>query len=69
MVAAASLMFGVNLLRIAIIAVATRHLGRDGYEVSHRIVGSGVVLIAAAIGFVVAYRIVASYAGRAGAVS
>jgi exosortase/archaeosortase family protein len=66
MVAAATLVFTVNLLRIAVIAVATRHLGRDGYELSHRIIGSGIVLVAAAVAFMLAYRIVAAYADRGG---
>ncbi|HWJ98636.1 MAG TPA: archaeosortase/exosortase family protein [Acidimicrobiales bacterium] len=60
--AAAATMFTINLGRIVLIAVATRQFGRDGFEVSHRVVGSGIVLAAATVAFVVAYRIVARYA-------
>lgn len=62
MALAATCMFVINLMRIAVIAVSTYNWGRDGYEVTHRVVGSGIVLVAATVAFVVAYRTVANFA-------
>jgi len=40
----------VNQLRILLIAVASAAWGRDGYEISHRVVGSGLVIASVALG-------------------
>lgn len=55
--------FAVNLLRIVIIAVATSTYGFDGYEVSHRIIGSAVTVVGACVAFIVTFRVVAQAAG------
>jgi len=46
----------VNQLRILIIALSTSWWGRDGYELSHRLVGSGLVLLSVAMGVSLVWR-------------
>ena len=63
-VLAVAAVFAVNLVRILLIAVSTSHFGLDGYEVSHRIVGSAVTVAGACVAFMVTYRVVSSVAHR-----
>jgi len=62
MAAAALALVVINLLRIAMVGIAAWRFGKDGYEISHRIVGSGLVIAASVTAFVLAFRIVAKHA-------
>jgi exosortase/archaeosortase family protein len=46
----------VNQLRLLVIALATAWWGRDGFEVSHRLVGSGLVLLSVAVALSFVWR-------------
>lgn len=46
----------VNQLRLLVIALATARWGRDGFEVSHRLVGSGLVLLSVAAALSLVWR-------------
>lgn len=45
-----------NQLRLLVIALSTAWWGRDGFEVSHRIVGSGLVLVSVVVGLALVWR-------------
>lgn len=62
--AAAAIVFAVNLGRILLIAVVTANFGVDGYEVSHRVIGSAVTVAGACAAFALTFRIVSASAGR-----
>lgn len=61
---ASAIVFVVNLGRILLIAVMTANFGVDGYELSHRIVGSAVTVAGACIAFALTFRIVSGSARR-----
>lgn len=64
--AAAAIVFAVNLGRILLIAVVTARFGVDGYELSHRIVGSAVTVAGACLAFALTFRIISTSARRRG---
>ena len=54
----------VNVARIAMICVATRHWGPGGFELTHRVVGSALIMSAMAASLVVGARLLSSQASR-----
>lgn len=61
----AAVLFAVNVVRIAVIAGATRRWGADGFAVSHRVIGTGIALAGLAIAFLALFRSAARPGRRA----
>jgi exosortase/archaeosortase family protein len=53
---ASGFLFVVNLLRVVAVAGATHRWGADGFELAHRVVGSGLVVVAATVALAAAHR-------------
>ncbi|MEZ5177257.1 MAG: exosortase/archaeosortase family protein [Acidimicrobiales bacterium] len=54
----------VNIARIAMICIATRHWGPGGFELTHRVVGSALIMAAMAASLVAGARLLSSQASR-----